>query len=259
MGYIISVFTNKGGVAKTTTTLSIGHALSKLGIKTLIADVDPQCNCTDALVGLDPQNNLMDVLNGKMDVEKSIRPIDSQTGLFCLPNTSALGTLEPKLIRMGSDGFFVLREKIQAYCRENFQVTIIDCPPSYGIMTINALIASDLAIVPVEAGSRNAINGLMTALEFIDDIKKDSNEDLKFLKMLVTKLDSRTLIDKSSFSQIKDTFPDKVFKGFIPINVDFKYAEEQKMTIFQANSKASGAKAYLKVAEEIVELLGLKP
>lgn len=258
MGYIISVFTNKGGVAKTTTTLSLGHALSKLGVKTLVADVDSQCNCTDPLVGLDPQNNLMDVLNGVLDIEKCIRPIGFQKGLFCLPNTSALGTIEPKLIRMGAPGFLVLRDKIQDHCRNNFDVTIIDCPPNHGIMTINALIASDLAIVPTEAGSRNSINGLLAALEFIDDIKNEANSNLKFFKLLVTKLDSRTSIGKDSLLQLKDLFPDKIFDTFIPVNVDFQYAENQRKTIFQSNSKASGAKAYLAIAKEIIQLLEIK-
>lgn len=258
MGYIIAVFTNKGGVAKTTTTLSLGHAFAKKGIKTLVADIDSQCNSSEPLIGIDPQNNLMDVLNTKLDIKDCIHPIDSQKDFFCLPNTSELVSLEPKLIRMGLDGFGILRDKIQAYCREHFDVTVIDCPPNHGIMTINALMAADLAIVPTEAGSRNSIKGLKSALTFIDDIKKDGNPDLKFLKLLVTKLDSRTAIGKDYLSQLQDVFKGKIFDTSIPKNVDFQYAENQNKTIFQSNPKAAGAKAYMKVAVEIIKLLGLK-
>lgn len=258
MGYIIAVFTNKGGVAKTTTTLSIGHAFAKKGIKTLVADIDSQCNSSEPLIGVDPQNNLMDLLNGNLNIEACIHPIDSQKDLYCLPNTSELVSLEPKLIRMGVDGFGILRDKIQVYCRKNFDVTIIDCPPNHGIMTINALMTSDLAIVPTEAGSRNSIKGLKSALNFIDDIKKDGNPDLKFLKLLVTKLDSRTAIGKDYLLQLQDVFKDNIFNTSIPKNVDFQYAENQNKTIFQSNPKAAGAKAYMKVAVEIIKLLGLK-
>lgn len=256
-GQIISVFTNKGGVAKTTTALSLGHALSILGVKTLIIDIDPQCNATASLVGYGPQNNLMDVMTDKIDIEKSIRPVAAQKGLFCLPNASALGTIEPRIFRMGGPGFFVLRDKIQSYCKENFQVTIIDCPPGYGILTVNALVASDLAIVPVGAGSSTAIDGLMTALELIDEIKQDDNGGLKFLKMLVTMVDGRALIDKKTISQLRDLFEDQIFSTYIPTNVDFKYAEGKKQTIFQYRPKAAGGEAYMAVAKELLEILGL--
>ena len=258
MGYIIAVFTNKGGVAKTTTTLSLGHAFAKKGIKTLIADIDSQCNSSEPLIGVDPQNNLMDVLNDKLDIGACIHSIDAEKDLFCLPNTSELVSLEPKLIKMGIDGFGILRDKIQIFCRNNFDVTIIDCPPNHGIMTINALMAADLAIVPTEAGSRNSIKGLKSALTFIDDIKKDGNPDLKFLKLLVTKLDSRTAIGKDYLLQLQDVFKGKIFDTSIPKNVDFQYAENQNKTIFQFNPKAAGAKAYMKVAMETIRLLGLK-
>jgi len=258
VGYIISVFTNKGGVAKTTTTLSLGHAFAKKGIKTLVADIDSQCNSSEPLIGVDPQNNLMDLLNGNLSIETCIHAVDSQKDLSCLPNTSELVSIEPKLIRMGVDGFGILRDKIQDYCRKTFDITIIDCPPNHGIMTINALMTSDLAIVPTEAGSRNSIKGLKSALTFIDDIKKDGNPDLKFLKLLVTKLDSRTAIGKDYLLQLQDVFKDNIFDTSIPKNVDFQYAENQNKTIFQSNPKAAGAKAYMKVAVEIIKLLGLK-
>lgn len=258
MGHIIAVFTNKGGVAKTTTTVSLGHAFAKLGKQTLVMDLDCQCNSSEPLVGIDPQNNLVDVLNGTLDAEACVHAVSLQTGLFCIPNTSDLVSLEPKLIRMGVYGFGLLREKIRDYCVNNFDITIIDCPPNHGIMTINALMASDLAIVPTEAGSRNSVKGLKSALAFIEDIKRDGNFDLKFLKLLITKLDSRTTIGKAYLLQLRDAFSGKVFESSIPKNVDFQYAENQNKTIFQLNIHSAGAKAYMRVALEIIELLGME-
>lgn len=258
MGYIISVFTNKGGVAKTTTTLSLAHAMAINGVKTLVADIDSQCNSSEPFFGIDPRNNLMDVFNKTVPIDKCIRPLVFQENLYCLPNTSAFGTLEPKLMRMGVEGFLVLRDEAQEYCKANFDITIIDCPPGYGIMTMNALVASDLAIVPVEAGSRNAVRGLLAAIEVIDDIKKDANTSLKFLKLLITKLDKRTTIGKNAVRQLKAAFPDHTFDTCIPTNVDFQYAEDQKKTIFQSNSGASGAVAYSRLASEICGILGIE-
>ncbi|MCK5537494.1 MAG: ParA family protein [Bacteroidales bacterium] len=257
MGSIISVFTNKGGVAKTTTTLSLAHALAKMNIKILVMDVDSQCNTSEPLIGIDPANSLLDVLTEKATIEECIRPLEFQNNLYCLPNTSDLVGLEPTLIKKGIEGFFVLKKKIKKYCLHNFDITIIDCPPNHGIMTINALMTSDLAIVPTEAGSRNSIKGLKSALTFIDDIKADGNSDLKFLKLLITKLDSRTAIGKDYVSQLNTIFSGKIFNTNVPKNVDFQYAENQNQTIFQSNPKASGAKAYTKIANEIVQLLGL--
>lgn len=257
MGYIISVFTNKGGVAKTTTAINLGHALARKGVRTLVVDIDSQCNSSEPLVGIDPENNLMDLLNGERSFEACVHPVDSQGRFFCLPNTSESVSIEPKLIREGVGGFSLLRDNLRAKCKGQFDATIIDCPPNHGIMTINALMTSDLAIVPTEAGSRNSIKGLKSALTFISDLRLDGNPELKFLKLLVTKLDSRTAIGRNYLDQLQDVFQGKIFDTVIPKNVDFQYAEDQNKTIYQSNPKAAGAKSYTRLAMEIIDLLGL--
>lgn len=254
-GKIISVFSNKGGIAKTTTTVTLGHALATEGLKVAVGDVDSQCNTTETLVSSDISPNLTDVFKGDKTIEDIIVPAAFQAGLFCIPNSPDIVGLEHALIKMGSDGFGLLRDRIREFCQTEFDVTIIDNPPNHGIFVINALFASDFAIVPTESASKNSVKGLQKALKFIGEIRNDGNPDLKFLKMLVTKVDNRTGLDKMYLKQLKAIFGDKVFNTHIPINVDFKYAENDQITIYQKNGKAPGGKAYRKIAKEVIELL----
>ena len=256
-GKIISVFTNKGGVGKTTTALSIAHGLAKKNVKTLIIDIDAQCNSTEPLLGVDPSGNVLEILEGLKPVDQCIHRINFQHNLSCIPNAEGLTSLEPTIIQQGENGFYVLRDKIAKYCRENFDITIIDCPPNFGIFVINALFCSDLAIVPTESGSRNSVKGLQAAQKFITQMNRAGNPDLTLFKILVTKLDMRTNIGKDYLSQMKDAFQEHVFDNHIPACVDFKYAENASQTIFQSYPKSSGAKAYMKVVSEIIKILGL--
>lgn len=256
-GKIISIFTNKGGVGKTTSAISIAHGLAKRGIKTLLIDIDAQCNTTEPLVGLDPANNMSEILRGLKSVDECVRPLGFQNNLYCLPNTEDLARLEPILISKGTKGFCTLKDAITDYCVKNYQLTIIDCPPNFGIFVINALFCSQLAIIPTESGSKNSIKGLMAAQQFIAEMQETGNPSLKLFKVLVTKLDMRTNIGKDYLAQIQTTFQDYVFKAHIPACVDFKYAENMNQTIFQVAPKSAGAKAYMKVVSEIMAILEL--
>lgn len=256
-GKIISIFTNKGGVGKTTSAISIAHGLAKKGIRTLLIDIDAQCNTTEPLVGIDPANNVSEILRGVKTVEECIRPLEFQNNFYCLPNSEDLTRLEPVLISKGIKGFHALKEKIMDHCINNYQMTIIDCPPNFGIFVINALFCSQLAIVPTESGSKNSIKGLMAAKQFISEMQENGNPDLKLFKVMVTKLDKRTKIGKDYLAQIQDTFQNYALKAHIPACVDFKYAENMNQTIFQNAPKSAGAKAYINVVSEIIEILEL--
>jgi len=256
-GKIISIFTNKGGVGKTTSAISIAHGLAKKGIKTLLVDIDAQCNATEPLVGIDPANNISEILRGLKSIEECIRPLDFQNNLYCLPNTEDLARLEPVLISKGTQGFYALKEAIMDYCINNYPITIIDCPPNFGIFVINALFCSQLAIVPTESGSKNSIKGLMAAQQFISEMQESGNPTLKLFKVMVTKLDKRTNIGKDYLAQIQTTFQHYALKTHIPACVDFKYAENMNQTIFQIAPKSAGAKAYMNVVSEIIAILGL--
>lgn len=254
-GKIISIFTNKGGVGKTTSALAISHGLARQGIKTLLVDIDAQCNATFAFVGNNPANNMVELLQGTKTVEECVQRVNFDSNLFCLPNSEILTNLEPVLIAQGRPGFNLLKSKILDYCEKNFEMTIIDCPPNFGVFVINALICSHLAIVPTEAGSRNSIMGLVSAQKFIKDLNEDGNEKLTLFKVLVTKLDKRTKIGNDYLKQVKTIFSEYILDTHIPATVDFKYAENAQQTIFQNSLQSAGTKAYRAVVNEIIEAL----
>lgn len=157
----------------------------------------------------------------------------------------------------GKKALFLLRERLREYASANYSFTILDCPPNLESFVISSLIASDFAIVPTMAGSRFSLNGLIKAKCFIDDIRLEHNPDLKFLKLLLTMVDSRTSICKKSISAIRKAFPiAEVFDQTIPINTDFQKAEACNQSIFRYRIGAPGATAYLHVAQEIIEIVG---
>ena len=116
----------KGGVGKTTTAISLAQALAKKGVKTLVADIDSQCNATEPFMGVDPSPNLYDLMTGNAPPESCIEPVDFQENLWCLPNTSDLIAIEPELIKLGAAGFCVLRKRLREYAVANFDVTVVD-------------------------------------------------------------------------------------------------------------------------------------
>lgn len=257
-GKIISVFNNKGGIGKTTSSLAIGHGLAKRKIKTLVIDIDPQGNASDPLVGRNPENTIFDVFNETKSIDECIIQTKINKNLYCLPSTEELFAFEPKLVAKGRDGFNFLSDIISDYCSENFDITIIDCPPSVGIFIINALFCSNFAIIPTEAGSRNSIKGLYATEKFISEICESSENKIELFKILVTKIDRRTKIAKDYLEKINSKFGDLVFKDHIPACVDFKYAEHLNQTIFQSYNRSAGSKAYRKIVSEIINLLELK-
>ena len=263
---IISVINNKGGTAKTTTVINTGEALSRLGKRVLIIDMDNQCNATDILqdgIGRPIVKSLYDVLDprsgdGGTDIESCIYPA-VKNGLHFIPNIPDSAILGPRIILGGEATLFLLRERVRNYALNNFDFTFIDCPPNLDVFVIAAMIASDLVIVPTMAGSKFSLNGLVKTKSFIDDIGDRYNPDLKFLKLLITMVDSRTSICKTVVNAIKKTFlEDEVFCQTIPMNTDFQKAEVFNQSIFGYRSGAPGAGAYMKIAEEIINSIQSK-
>jgi chromosome partitioning protein len=249
-GKIISVFSNKGGCSKTTTTLSLAHGLAKSGTKTLLLDIDSQCNATQPLCGDSPSNNLYDVLTDSKKIADCIRPIQFQSNLYCLPNIDEIANIEPNLMEKGGAGFSILKTKIFDYCTENFDAVVIDCPPNHGIFSVNALLCSHFVIVPAKSGSKNSIRGLMSAQKLIMDLQKTLNPDLKLFKVLITQVDGRTKIGKEYLIQTHEVFDDLLFSNYIPACVDFLNAENEDKTIYQKAPKSAGARAYTKIVNE---------
>lgn len=259
-GLIISVLTNKGGTGKTTTSVNLGQGLAREGKKVLVVDNDSQCNATTILLNSEPDFSLYDIYSGNnTDIKDCISYVEFQPNLFCLPNQPDTASAEPGLILKGLDGgaFITLRQALRDYARDNFDFTLIDNPPNHGIFAINSLYTSDFAIVPTEAGSKASVIGLLKAVQFIDDIRSDEsgNPDLKFLRLLITKVDRRTSICKVITSQLKENFgQDNMFDVVIPINTALQKAELLDQTIFKFDPKAGGAQAYRKLAKELISI-----
>lgn len=262
-GIIISLTNHKGGVAKTTTAINLGHALARLKKKVLVVDLDAQCNTTATLFGEDrPKHNLYEILDPAFtgsdtsDLSKCVHGTPHEN-LYIIPNIRELAAIESRLIKLPYEqSSSVLRNRLRNYARENFNFTFIDCPPNLGAFVINALIASDFVIVPNETGSKYSLEGLHEAVNFIEDIRENGNPDLRFLKVLLTKADQRMMVHKATIAQIRNFYPsEKVFETLIPTNTDIQKAEMSGQTIYNYRSNANGAKAYTKLAKELIKTL----
>ncbi len=263
-GLIISVITNKGGTGKTTTAISLGEALALEGMKTLIIDNDSQCNASSILLQKEPHDSLYEILKSDQNIplKNCIYRTDFTENLYCIPNIPETATLDPELTKRGAQGGFnVLRDGLRHYAVMNFDIALIDNAPNMGIFVINSLHCSDFVIVPTEAGSKHSISGLIKAVQFIQDISNDpeGNPGLKFLRLLVTKVDRRTSVSRIITEELKAQFGHGyMFHTVIPINTAIQQAELLNKTIFSYDSSSPGAKAYRELAKELISILDNK-
>lgn len=262
MGIIISINNHKGGVAKTVTSCNLSHALARSGKKVLLIDMDPQCNATSLIIGksngLTRENSVYEVL----DTEENFSVADCITTtqyerLSIIPNIHDTATHEPRLLLKIPESFSILKQKLKAgEITAKYDFVIIDNPPSLGILTINSLTAANFSIVPVMAGSRHSIEGLVQVIKLIEEIKERSNPDLMFLRVLVTMLDRRNGEHNSTLSHIREIFPrDRVFDTFIRFSSSFQKAERLSMTIFKHKSSVPGAIDYKNLADELIKIV----
>jgi cellulose biosynthesis protein BcsQ len=260
MGIVISVINNKGGCGKTTTTVNLAVALSRLQKKVLVVDLDSQSNTTDCFrdsITGQIGKTMFDLLDpqGAPNIEDCVYNTDYHQ-LYLLPNISDTAIHGPTFIKSGQNALNILKDRLRPYAVKNYDFTIIDCPPNLEVFVISALTASDFVIVPCESGSKFSVQGLIKAKQFIDDIKEEYNPDLRFLRLLITKADHRTQICKSIISAIHAAFPTSdVFETIIPANTDFQKAEAKNQSIFKFRIGAPGAAAYTDVAKELIKAL----
>ena len=258
-GQIISIVNNKGGVGKTTVAVNLAHALTRRGQRVLVIDMDTQCNATSILCSKDLGRNTLYEVFAESDVptEQCIYPTEYEK-LFCLPNTNDTGALEPPLLRALPNSFEIIRQRIRQYAQDAYDFTFLDCPPNMGFFVVSALHASDFVIVPVSAGSAFSVEGLSKAIDLINDIRANSNPDLKFLRLLINQVDRRTAMTKVSIDQINKHFTfDQIFKTMIPVNAAFQRAENEAKTIIRYDPTTLGAKAYRSLAKELLGIFAL--
>ncbi|MGM0923614.1 MAG: ParA family protein [Bacillota bacterium] len=250
MGKIIAIANQKGGVGKTTTSVNLGACLAYIGKRVLLVDVDPQGNATSG-IGIDKadvEHCVYDILVDDVDVTEVIKPTAVEN-LDAIPATIQLAGAEIELVPTISREVRLKRalEKV----KHNYDYMIIDCPPSLGLLTINALTASDAVLIPVQC-EYYALEGLSQLLNTVRLVQKHLNTDLMIEGVLLTMLDARTNLGIQVIEEVKKYFRDKVYKTIIPRNVRLSEAPSHGQPIIIYDPRSRGADVYLELAKEVV-------
>ena len=250
VGKVISIANQKGGVGKTTTSVNLGACLAYIGKKILLVDIDPQGNATSG-VGIDKADVdqcIYDVLVDDLEASRVIKPTLVEN-LYSIPATIQLAGAEIELVPTISREVRLKRalEKV----KDEFDYIIIDCPPSLGLLTLNALTASDSVLIPVQC-EYYALEGLSQLLNTVRLVQKHLNNHLKVEGVLLTMLDARTNLGIQVIEEVKKYFQDKVYKTIIPRNVRLSEAPSHGEPIIIYDPKSRGAEVYLDLAKEVV-------
>lgn len=251
----ISICNQKGGVGKTTTVVNLAAALAKLGKNVLVLDMDPQANASDTLSQVSPYEAKVTMYDVLMDRVKIISTSLQNTHdelLKIVPGHINLSGIEHELYK-SVRAVIALKKKIDRYAQESFDFILIDCPPSLGLLTVNSLVASDYYVIPVQASSYYALQGVELLQNTISDVRENINESLQLAGILITMYDSRTNICKAMAEEIRTFFGEnKVFKTVINRNTTLDQATLNRQTIFENDSRSQGARDYIRLAKEIL-------
>jgi chromosome partitioning protein len=246
MGKIISLLNHKGGVGKTTSTINIGAGLVELGKKVLLIDLDPQANLTLSL-GIPRQpTTIYEAIRGESDLS----PYTVKPGLDVVISTLDLSSAEMELISEAGREY-ILREIFEPL-REDYDYIIIDCPPSLGLLTLNALTASDYVVIPLQTEFL-AMQGLAKIKQVIQKVRLRLNKGLEICGVIATMYDARKVLNRDVVETIQKYFGPQVFETYIRDNVALAEAPAHGKDIFDYNSSSSGAKDYMSLAKEIIQ------
>lgn len=252
MGKVISIFNQKGGVGKTTTTINLSAGLGKLGKKILVIDIDPQGNSTSGL-GVEKNSGhpiIYDVLVNNVDLNDAIIETSAE-GVSIIGSNNELAGLEIELAREGS-WENILIDKLKSI-KDKYDYIFIDCPPSLGILSVIGLVASNSVIIPIQC-EYYALEGVSQLFETIKLVKKGLNPNLEIEGVVLSMFDGRTNLSIQVVDEVKSFFKGKVYVSLIPRNVRLAEAPSYGLSIMDYDSKSKGAEAYMELAEEFLEL-----
>jgi len=247
---IISIVNQKGGVGKTTTAVNLAAYMAMSKKKTLLIDLDSQGNATSG-IGLDQDElsaSIYDVLISDNYIKDALYPTAFQD-LHCIPATQNLAAAEVELVHEVSRET-ILSQRLEVL-KDYYDYIIIDCPPSLGLLTINALTASDSCIIPVQC-EYFALEGLAGLIKTIQRIQESLNPDLSIAGIAMTMYDGRTALNKQVVENTRTYFKDLVFKTVVPRNIRLTEAPSHGIPISLYNPRSKGALAYSNLAQEVM-------
>lgn len=250
MGKVVSIANQKGGVGKTTTAVNLSTILAKKGNKVLMIDADPQGNATSGLgINKDVNFSVYDVIVNDVEIENTVQQTMVKNLDVCPSNINLAGA-EVELVSMISREHR-LKEKIDSQ-KNKYDYIIIDCPPSLGLITLNAFTASDSVLIPVQC-EYYALEGLGQLINTINLVKKHLNKELVVEGALLTMFDIRTNLSNQVVKEVNKYFENKVYKTVIPRNVKLSEAPSYGMPISVYDPKSKGAKSYEKFVKEFLK------